>query len=121
MFNLSTSRKVFSKSVVQRFASNYITLGSSKGLKDILATEGSKILYFTATWCPPCKKIGPSFENLSKEFSSTSFVKIDIDDHRELAEEYQISAVPTFKAIDGSTVVSTVSKLFIYNVLCFVI
>lgn len=93
-----------------RFASNYVVLGSSDKLKGILETDGPKILYFTATWCPPCKKIAPFFEKLSSEFSKTTFVKIDIDDHRDLAEEYSISAVPTFKAVSGTAVVSSVSS-----------
>jgi thioredoxin 1 len=94
-----------------RFSSNYVVLGSSSALKDIIAKDGSKILYFTATWCPPCKKIAPAFEKMSKDFANTTFVKIDIDDHRDLAEQYNISSVPTFKAVSGSTVTSSVRWL----------
>jgi thioredoxin 1 len=107
MFASTVVRRLVTRKV--RFASNYVVLGSSDKLKGLLEAPGSKILYFTATWCPPCKKIAPSFEKMSNEFAKTTFVKIDIDDHRDLAEEYGISAVPTFKAVDGTTVVTTVS------------
>jgi thiol-disulfide isomerase/thioredoxin len=59
-----------------RALSNYVVLGDEQKLKEILAAEGSKILYFTATWCPPCRKIAPMFEKMSKEFADTVFVKI---------------------------------------------
>lgn len=117
-------RTAFSRSPIlrvnaSRFSSNYVVLGSSSALKDIIAKDGSKILYFTATWCPPCKKIAPVFEKMSKDFAKTTFVKIDIDDHRDLAEQYNISSVPTFKAMAGSSVTSSVrshaSKCSIHN------
>lgn len=102
-------RNVSARTSVARFASNYFVLGDSSKLQDIIESEGSKVLYFTATWCPPCKKIAPVFEKISKEFEATTFVKIDIDDHRELAEKYNISSVPTFKAFVGTTLTSEVS------------
>ena len=105
-------RNVVVRNSAARFASNFVVLGESSKLDDIIKSDGSKVLYFTATWCPPCKKIAPVFEKMSEEFVATTFVKIDIDDHRELAERYRISSVPTFKAFVGSTQVSEVSILF---------
>lgn len=52
------------------------------------------VLYFTATWCGPCKKISPIFETLSEENKKIAFVKIDIDNNTELASG--IKSVPTF-------------------------
>ncbi|KAJ1405504.1 thioredoxin-like protein [Ochromonadaceae sp. CCMP2298] len=89
--------------------SNYVVLGDEQKLKEILAAEGSKMLYFTATWCPPCRKIAPMFEKMSKEFADTVFVKIDIDDHGDVATAHKITSVPTFKAISGHTVVAEFS------------
>lgn len=117
MYAAKLTRCLQIRGVTNRFASNYVVLGSSDKLKGILDAAGPKVLYFTATWCPPCKKIAPAFEKMSNEFTKTTFVKIDIDDHRDLAEEYRISAVPTFKAINGSTIVSTVSKRQLPNCL----
>ena len=54
---------------------------------------------FFATWCPPCKAIAPVYEQLSTANSvpgKVAFVKINIDEQRELAAQYQISSVPTF-------------------------
>ena len=54
---------------------------------------------FFATWCPPCKAIAPVYEQLSSANSvpgKVAFVKINIDEQRELAAQFQISSVPTF-------------------------
>ena len=49
------------------------------------------ILYFTATWCPPCKAIKPVYEKLAKEYPEVAFGKIDIDDNQETAAEFEVS------------------------------
>jgi len=52
------------------------------------------VVDFYATWCGPCKMLGPVFEEVSKE-SDIKFVKVDIDDHEELCREYKVMSVPT--------------------------
>lgn len=52
------------------------------------------VVDFYATWCGPCKMLGPIFEEVSKN-SSIKFVKIDIDNHEELCREYKVMSVPT--------------------------
>ncbi len=34
---------------------------------------------FTATWCGPCKMIGPYFDELSSHYTSVHFLKVDVD------------------------------------------
>eukprot|EP01040_Poterioochromonas_malhamensis_P003344 gene3344-3568_t len=57
---------------------------------------GNKVLYFTATWCPPCRAIKPVYEKLSNEFEDIQFLKIDIDQNDQAAIAYKITSVPTF-------------------------
>lgn len=56
------------------------------------------IVDFTASWCGPCKIIGPLFEELSKDekHSNIVFVKVDVDENEETAAACSISAMPTF-------------------------
>ncbi|CAN0315609.1 unnamed protein product [Ectocarpus sp. 6 AP-2014] len=55
------------------------------------------VLYFTAKWCPPCRRIGPFLAELSEETPAVSFGKVDIDDNEEAAQMAHIKSVPTFK------------------------
>mmetsp|Transcript_1202 Transcript_1202/g.3971 ORF Transcript_1202/g.3971 Transcript_1202/m.3971 type:complete len:91 (-) Transcript_1202:155-427(-) len=52
---------------------------------------------FTASWCGPCKMIGPYFEELAAKFQNVVFVKVDVDDLDDIAAECGISAMPTFQ------------------------
>ncbi len=60
------------------------------------------IVDFTATWCGPCQRMKPVFHSLAKEFNDKyNFISIDIDENQELANKYQIQAVPTFVFLDA--------------------
>lgn len=68
--------------------------------KLVLESDGKLIVVdFSATWCMPCKLIAPVFDEMSSpdgEFANIVFVKIDVDEVPELAERFQVQAMPTF-------------------------
>jgi len=53
------------------------------------------VLYFTADWCNPCKKVRPIVEEMNKD-SITKFQMIDVDLEMELTKKFEIRSVPTF-------------------------
>lgn len=53
------------------------------------------VVDFYATWCGPCKMISPMIEKFSQQYSEAGFYKIDVDNVPELAQKYEISAMPT--------------------------
>jgi thioredoxin 1 len=72
------------------------------GDESVLDRELSKspdrlvVIDFTATWCGPCKMIGPIFEQLSNKYLGVAFLKVDVDECGEIAMKYQVQAMPTF-------------------------
>ena len=54
------------------------------------------VLYFTASWCGPCKMIAPHVEQLADRNPNTNFYKIDVDEFEELTAEAGVSCMPTF-------------------------
>ncbi len=57
---------------------------------------GVLVVDFWATWCMPCKMLGPVIEQLAADYEGRAVAgKVDIDEQRELAEEYHIQSVPT--------------------------
>jgi len=54
------------------------------------------LMDFFAIWCGPCKMQDPIIEDLKKKFEDkVEFKKIDVDKDSELANRYNIRAVPT--------------------------
>lgn len=55
------------------------------------------MVYFTAKWCPPCRRIGPFLAELSEETENVAFGKVDIDENGEAANHAHIKSIPAFK------------------------
>ena len=67
-------------------------------LKSQFGSAGDKLVVvdFYATWCGPCKIIAPQLEEMDKTMDDVVFLKVDVDEAEEVAQEYNISAMPTF-------------------------
>jgi len=58
--------------------------------------SGVTIVDFFATWCGPCKMLAPVLEGLASDMEGKAkFIKVDIDQSLDLANEFQIASVPT--------------------------
>ncbi len=58
-----------------------------------------------ATWCGPCQQVAPLFDELSKELGDVcKFVKLNVDEARELSIYYGVTSVPTFIFIKNNEI-----------------
>jgi thioredoxin 1 len=72
-----------------------------------LKTDKYIFLFFTASWCGPCKNIKPQLEMISNKYVNPNviFYKIDITENEELAEKMNIKSVPTFLLLKDEKIV----------------
>jgi len=75
-----------------------------------LEKAGNKLVIvdFHATWCNPCKIIAPVFEHLSKKYPNIVFLKVDVDQCKSTAEQYNVTAMPTFIFIKSKVVIAQI-------------
>ena len=55
------------------------------------------VIDFTATWCPPCQRIGPVYVAKMAEYPELVMMKVDVDANSEAAQAAGIQCMPTFK------------------------
>ena len=53
------------------------------------------IIDFCATWCTPCRKLSPILLEVAKENKDIIIYKVNVDQERELAQQFKIFAIPT--------------------------
>jgi putative thioredoxin len=61
---------------------------------------------FWATWCEPCKTLGPMLEKLATEYNGAfELAKVDVDKEQQIAAAFQIRSVPTVFLVKGGQLV----------------
>jgi len=64
--------------------------------QEVLDAPEPVLVDFTATWCAPCKALGPTIEKIANDYVGKVKVgKMDADANREVLIKYRIEALPT--------------------------
>lgn len=71
-------------------------LNSNEFADEVLNSNDTVLVDFSAVWCGPCKMLAPIVEELSTDMEGKAKVfKIDVDKSGDIAQKYNIMGVPT--------------------------
>jgi thioredoxin 1 len=83
-----------------------VTLTRDNVEAEVELSQVPVVIDFVAPWCGFCHQMDPSFEALSIELDgSYKFCKVNVDQARDLAMKYNVSAVPTFVLVKDNKIV----------------
>lgn len=63
--------------------------------KEVLQAEQTVLVDFWASWCGPCKMLGPIVEQIAEEHPEIKVGKINTDEQASLAIDYKVTSIPT--------------------------
>ena len=72
---------------------------------EVLNSEKPVLLDFFASWCGPCRMVGPILDEIAEEREDIKVCKVDIDEQPELASRYRIMSVPTLMVLKNGSIV----------------
>lgn len=85
--NTSDSYKRSGKTVVK--------VSGQDALNEYIGSSQLTVVDMYADWCGPCRQLAPVLKNLAMEYGDrVSFVKVDVDRNRRLAQKYRANSIP---------------------------
>lgn len=72
-------------------------------MADLIPQTGKVLVDFYADWCRPCLVLGRVLE----EIDTIEILKINIDDHPDLATSYGVRVIPTLMVVNEGKVAAT--------------
>ena len=79
---------------------------------EVLNSDKPVLLDFFASWCGPCRMVGPILDEIAQEREDIKVCKVNIDEQPELAHRYRIMTIPTLMVLkDGKIVEQSVGAM----------
>jgi thioredoxin 1 len=76
---------------------------------EVLDNSKPVIVDYWAEWCGPCRMVAPVLEEIGNEHGDKlEVVKLNIDENPEIAQRYQIMAIPTMNVFKDGKVVKQI-------------
>ena len=72
--------------------------------KEVLNSDKPVLLDFFASWCGPCRMVGPILDEIAEEREDIKVCKINIDEQPELASRYRIMTIPTLMVLKNGQI-----------------
>ena len=89
--------------------------------KEVLNSDRPVLLDFFASWCGPCRMVGPILDEIAEEREDIKVCKVDIDQQPELASRYRIMSVPTLMVLkDGQVMEQSIGAKPKHQILAMV-
>ncbi|MGI6018524.1 MAG: thioredoxin [Marvinbryantia sp.] len=74
--------------------------------EEVMKSDKPVLVDFWASWCGPCRMVGPIIDEIADERTDIKVCKVNVDEERELAAAFEVSSIPTLVVIKDGKVVN---------------
>ena len=89
--------------------SNLLHVNDKSFSSNVLQSDLPVLVDFWATWCQPCKSIGPVVDELAKEYAGrVKIAKLNVDENPATPSQYSVRGIPTLILFKGGKVLEQI-------------
>jgi len=74
--------------------------------KEVIESNKPVLVDFWASWCGPCRMVGPIIDEIAEEREDIVVGKVNVDEQPELASQYKVMSIPTLLVFENGKVVN---------------
>lgn len=82
-----------------------INIHSENFENEVMKSEKPVLLDFWASWCGPCRMVGPIVDEIAEERTDIKVGKVNVDEQQKLAAKFEIMSIPTLVVLKDGEVV----------------
>lgn len=81
-----------------------INITKNNFTNEVINSQKPVLIDFWASWCGPCRMVGPVIDEIAKEREDIKVGKINVDEQPELARQFGIMSIPTLVVMKNGEV-----------------
>ena len=82
-----------------------ININENNFREEVMNSDRKVLLDFWAPWCGPCRMVVPMVEEIAKERPDIKVGKVNVDEERELANQFGIMSIPTLVVMENGKII----------------
>lgn len=83
-----------------------LTITKDNFQEEVINSEKPVLLDFWASWCGPCRMVGPVIDEIAEERTDIKVGKVNVDEQQELAAAFKVMSIPTLVVLKDGKVVN---------------
>lgn len=83
-----------------------ININKTNFQDEVINSEKPVLLDFWASWCGPCRMVGPIVDEIAAERGDLKVGKVNVDEQPELAGQFGVMSIPTLVVMKNGKVIN---------------
>ena len=83
-----------------------ININKTNFQNEVINSEKPVLLDFWASWCGPCRMVGPIVDEIAVERGDLKVGKVNVDEQPELAGQFGVMSIPTLVVMKNGKVIN---------------
>ena len=83
-----------------------ININKTNFQNEVINSEKPVLLDFWASWCGPCRMVGPIVDEIAAERDDLKVGKVNVDEQPELAGQFGVMSIPTLVVMKNGKVIN---------------